>query len=139
MSTPDTLAASALGSTPVPVVNQALEPAAVRDGSPATKQAYSEALSFESVLVNQLCQQLVASSGLSDDGNGDSSSDGSGSDPTVSDFSSLLPGALGNAIMSGGGLGLAAQLYPSLEGLGQTSGSADSPATGTSGGGTVAS
>jgi Rod binding domain-containing protein len=121
MSTPETLtsvAASTLGSTPVPVVNQATEPAAVRNGSPAAKQAYDEALSFETVLVNQLCKQLVASSGLTGDGTdgGSSGSSGSPTDPAVSDFTSLLPGALASSIMSDGGLGLAAQIYPSLEG-----------------------
>jgi Rod binding domain-containing protein len=132
MSTPEalgTLTAGSIGSSSAPVVNQALEPAGVRDGSPAAKQAYDEALSFESVLVNQLCQQLASSSGLT--GGGDSSgldgdaSDGSASDPTVSAFGSLLPGALASSIMSSGGLGLAAQLYPSLEVGGEQSTTAD--------------
>jgi Rod binding domain-containing protein len=124
MSTPESissLAASALGSsTSVPVVNQALEPASVRDGSATVKQDYNEALSFESVLVNQLCQQLVASSGLSgSDAGADTSSDdssaGSSGDAGLGDFASMLPSALTSAIMSDGGLGLAAQLLPSLE------------------------
>jgi hypothetical protein len=133
MSVPEalgTLTAASLGSSSTPVVNQALEPAAVRDGSPAAKQAYDEALSFESVLVNQLCQQLASSSGLTggdSSGLDDDSSDGSASDPTVSAFGSLLPGALASAIMSSGGLGLAAQLYPSLEVGGQQSTTVDDP------------
>jgi Rod binding domain-containing protein len=96
---------------PTVVANPALEPASVRNGSPAVKQAYDEALGFESVLVNELCQQLISNSGLSnsDSGSGSSSSGDSG-------FSSMLPGALSSAIMSDGGLGLAAQLLPSLEG-----------------------
>jgi Rod binding domain-containing protein len=143
VSTPDTLTAvapSALGSTPVPVVNQASEPAAVRDGSPAVQQAYDEALSFETVLVNQLCKQLVTSAGLTGDGTGGSSSGSSDSpsDPAVSDFSSLLPGALASSIMSDGGLGLAAQLYPSLEGPAATGSGPTAPSIG-SGGGTVSS
>ncbi len=109
MSTPE------VSSLPAaPVVNQALEPASVRNGSPAVKQDYNEALSFESVFVNQLCQQLVDTTGLAGTSGADSS-DGSSSDPSVSDFASMLPGALSSSIMSQGGLGLAAQLLPGLE------------------------
>jgi Rod binding domain-containing protein len=140
MSTPDSissLAASALGSTPVPVVNQALEPAAVRNGSATVKQAYNEALAFESVLVNQLCQQLVSSSGLgSSSSDGDSGDDSSQSDPSVSDFDSLIPSALSSSIMSSGGLGLAAQIYPTLEGQ---AGGNSTASGGSSDGSTVAS
>jgi hypothetical protein len=129
VSTPEaigTLVSPALGSSgAVPVINEALEPASVRDGSPALQQDYDAALSFESVLVNQLAQQLVASSGLSgnssdngSDDDGDDSSDSS--DPAVSDMTSLIPGALTNSIMSDGGLGLAAQLLPSFEGTNAT-------------------
>lgn len=110
MSTPDI---SSL--PPAPVVNQALEPASVRNGSPAVQQDYNEALSFESVLVNQLCQQLVNTAGLSGSSSSDSSDGSSSSDPEVSDFASMLPGALASSIMSQGGLGLAAQLLPGLE------------------------
>jgi hypothetical protein len=92
---------------------QALEPAAVKDGSPAVKQAYSEALSFESVLVNQLCEQLVSSSGLDSSGSGDGDGDSSGSG--LGAFAGLLPGALASSIMNDGGLGLASQLLPSFE------------------------
>jgi hypothetical protein len=138
MSTPETLGAlsSTLGSAPVPVVNQALEPASVRDGSPTVQKDYDEALSFENVLVNQLCQQLVASTGIaggsSADSSGSSSSGTSSSDPAVSDFTSMLPGALSSAIMADGGLGLAAQLLPSFE-------SSSAAATGTSTTGDAAS
>jgi Rod binding domain-containing protein len=133
MSTPDSissLAASALGSTPVPVVNQAIEPAAVRNGSAAVKQAYNEALAFESVLVNQLCQQLASSSGLgSSSSDSDSVDDSSQSDPSVSDFDSLIPSALSSSIMSSGGLGLAAQIYPTLEAQAGSSSTSSSAST----------
>jgi hypothetical protein len=120
VSTSDTISSlsSALGSSTTTVVaNPALEPASVRNGSAAVKADYQQALGFESVLVNQLAQQLVASSGLSDPGDSSDSSDqDSGSDPTASAFASLLPGALTNSIMSNGGLGLAAEILPSLTG-----------------------
>jgi Rod binding domain-containing protein len=103
------------GLPAVPVVNQALEPAAVRNGSPAVQKAYGEALSFESVFVNQLCQQLVDTTGLSGT---QGSTDSSSGDPSVGDFASMLPGALSSSIMSQGGLGLAAELLPGLESSG---------------------
>jgi len=88
---------------------QSLEPSAAKNGSPAVKQAYSEALSFESVLVNQLCEQLMSTTGLGGSGGAGASSAGLGA------FAGLLPGALASSIMSDGGLGLAAQLAPSLQ------------------------
>ena len=141
MSTPDSIGAlssPAVGSSDTtPVINEALEPASVRNGSAAVKQDYESALSFERVLVNQLAQQLVSSSGLSGDSSdsdstADSPSDSGSSDPVVSDMSSLIPGALTNAIMSDGGLGLAAELLPSLEGT--TSSSTTTSSTTTSNG-----
>jgi len=97
-------------SSSLTAVNTTTEPASVRDGSPAVKQAYSEALDFESVLVNQLCEQMMQNSGL--DSSSSSSSDGSSG---LGGFASLLPSALSSSIMSAGGLGLAAQLLPSFE------------------------
>jgi hypothetical protein len=119
VSTPDIAGAllSASGSpSAIPVVNEALEPASVRNGSAAVKQDYQEALGFESVLVNELAQQLVSSSGLSSDGSQDAGTSATSGDASASDFASLLPSALTNSIMSNGGLGLAAQLMPSLTG-----------------------
>ncbi|MGD0196493.1 MAG: hypothetical protein ABSC56_01110 [Solirubrobacteraceae bacterium] len=96
-------------SSSLTAVNTTTEPASVRDGSPAVKQAYSEALDFESVLVNQLCEQMMQNSGL------DSSSSSSDGSSGLGGFASLLPSALSSSIMSAGGLGLAAQLLPSFE------------------------
>jgi len=44
--------------------DRASEPAGVRDGSPKAKQAYETARGFEEVLMQQLSQELVKSSGL---------------------------------------------------------------------------
>ena len=140
MSTPDaigSLTSSVLGSsTSAPPVSEALEPASVRDGSPAVQQDYNEALSFESVLVNQLSQQLVASSGLTGSGSDSSgtSSDSSSSSSGLGDFASLLPGALSSAIMSDGGLGLAAQMLPSIEAANATGSAHSDGSTTTSAG-----
>ena len=118
----------AAGSAPAggsPLVNQALKPAAVRNGSPATQKAYAAALSFEDMLVQQLSQTLTASSGLDgSSGSDDSSSDGSdasdGSDSDSGDagsdpLSSLVTQSLSDGVMSGGGLGLATQLMGELD------------------------
>jgi hypothetical protein len=112
----------------VPAVNPATEPASVRNGSPATQQAYSEALSFENILVNRLCQDLLTNSGLS-------GADGSGGG-ALGGFASLLPGALASTIMSDGGLGLAAQLLPSFESAAGSTGTG-TPGPGVSGPGTA--
>ena len=45
-------------ATGIPPVNQTLEPAWVRRGSPATQKAYQSALAFEQTLVEQLSQSL---------------------------------------------------------------------------------
>lgn len=121
MSTPESIG---LGGS-APVVNEAFEPQSVRDGSAATKQAYAAALDFESLLVNQLAKQLTASTGFM--GQDDGSSDGSsGSDPASGELASLLPGALTSAIMSDGGLGVAAGLMSSLDP--QSAGASAAPA-----------
>jgi Rod binding domain-containing protein len=107
-------------STDVPVVNQALEPKWVRDGSAATQKAYASALSFEQTLVEQLSQSLTASSGLGGESSqeGESSSEGgAASSANSSELSSLLPQALSSGVMSAGGLGLAAQMTRELQGL----------------------
>jgi Rod binding domain-containing protein len=107
----------------LPPINQAELPAAVRNGSPAAQQAYTEALGFEQVLVNQLTQQLTASingDGSDDgsDGSDDSSDDQGGllsSDPSTSMYSSLIPQALTSSIMSAGGLGIASELAKAID------------------------
>ncbi len=107
----DSLGLAGSGSTGLPPISAADLPASVRSGPPAAKQAYTEALEFEQVLVNQLAQQLTAtatqsstdSSGDSTDGSDDSSSDSSsdglgdastgmlGSDPSSSLLSTPDP------------------------------------------------
>ena len=99
------------------VVNQALEPAWVRHGSPATQKDYATRLGFEQMLVEQLTQSLTrdqrarrrrlrkanrAPKAAPRSGGGDSQ------------ISSMLPQALTASVMHGGGLGLAAQLTHQL-------------------------
>ncbi len=130
ISTSDPISSVGLGSTSVAPTSQAELPASVRNGNAAAKQAYTEGLEFEQVLVNQLAQQLSAT--VSDSGDGSDGSDGSddGSDGATSGplgsslgsslYSSLIPQALTSGIMSSGGTGIAAEiaqaLDPALEG-----------------------
>jgi Rod binding domain-containing protein len=111
-------AGSALPASGLPVVNQALEPAWVRDGSASTKKSYQTALAFEQMLVEQLSQSLTASSGLGgEDGEeGESSGAGSsGASAATGPLSSMLPQALTSGVMEAGGLGLAAQMTRQLQ------------------------
>jgi hypothetical protein len=119
---------SALSAGSLPPINPASEPASVRNGPAAAKQAYQEALGFEQLLVSQLSQQLAATVSSpggdgSSDGSSDSSSDGSsdsgggilGSDPGTSGFAGMIPQALTSGIMSSGGTGIALQLAKALD------------------------
>lgn len=104
-------------STGLPPIDPTLEPASVRNGSPAVQKAYASALDFESMLVQQLSQSLTESGGLGG-GEGESqggAGEGGGGDPVNTQLSSLLPQTLTNSVMSHGGLGLAQQLMGSLE------------------------
>jgi hypothetical protein len=119
MSIPVSPAAAGL-----PVVNQALEPAWVRHGTPSTQKAYQSALAFESMLVQQLSQSLAATSGLGGEGGessqeGEAGTEGAGQSPGATgggQLSSMLPQALASGVMSAGGLGLAAQMTQGLAG-----------------------
>jgi Rod binding domain-containing protein len=119
---------SALGiSSQLPPINQALEPADIRNGNAQAKQAYQEALGFEDILMQQLTQELastVSSPGSdSDDGSSDSSDSSSsdssggmlGSDPSTSAFASMIPTALTQSLMSAGGVGIADQLAKAID------------------------
>jgi len=115
-----------LGSSGLPAINQAAEPALVRDGSTAAKQAYAEGLDFEEVLVNQLAQELASTVSNSDtdaadgdaadsDDSGSSTSGLLGSDPASSGYESMIPDALTSAVMSSGGTGLALSLAQAID------------------------
>jgi Rod binding domain-containing protein len=116
---------SAFGmNTALPPINPALEPADIRNGNAQAKQAYQEALGFESVLMSQLTQELastVSSPSDSSDGSGDSSDSSDspggilGSDPSTSAFASMIPQALTTSLISNGGVGIAAQLAQAID------------------------
>jgi Rod binding domain-containing protein len=107
----------------LPPINPATEPAVIRNGGPQAKKAYQEALGFESILVNQLSQELASTVSSPGDPSSDGTLDGSGgssggmlgSDPSASAFSSMIPQTLSTSIMSAGGLGIATRLAESLD------------------------
>jgi len=113
---------SSLPAANLPPIDSALLPADVRNGNAKAKQAYQEALGFEDVLMQQLTQQLastVISPGGDSSDSGDSSGSSSGgmlgSDPSTNAFASLIPTALTQSVMSGGGVGIADRLAHALD------------------------
>ncbi len=126
----------------VPQVNPASEPAAIRSGNTAAKQAYAVGQEFEQLLVQQLAQEMTSTAGT-DSGDGSSTGDSSaglmGSDPASSTYASLLPQALTTGVMSAGGLGVAMQIAEGIDPALRTSvsGQSSSAATAASGGGAV--
>jgi Rod binding domain-containing protein len=125
----------------LPAINQANEPADIRNGNAEAKHAYTEALGFEDILMQQLTQQLASTvtspggdSSDSGGGSGDSSDSSSGgilgSDPSTSAFASLIPSTLTQSIMSGGGVGVADQLARAIDpAIGTPQGTASSSST----------
>lgn len=99
-------------------VSTAPVPPEIAKGGPAARKAYETALGFEQLLVRQLTQQIVSASGLDGSADDGSSGDGSADDSGLgsSPYASMLPDALAQSITDAGGLGLAAQMAPLLEG-----------------------
>jgi hypothetical protein len=85
----------------LPPVDRALLPPALHDAAPAKRDAYAAGLGFERLLVQQLADSLA-----------DSAKDAFGGS---SPYASLLPDALAEGVMAGGGLGLAAHLTEAIE------------------------
>jgi Rod binding domain-containing protein len=145
MSVLPTSYSPALTSSSLPPINQALEPADIRNGNAQAKQAYQEALGFEDVLMQQLTQELAStvsspgsdssdgSGGSSDGSSADSSGGMLGSDPSTSAFASMIPTALTQSLMSSGGVGIADQLAKAIDpAIGTPQGAASSTTEGKS-------
>ena len=124
------LGLQATGGAALPASGAAASPATAGSGSTAAKQAYAEGLQFEQVLVNELAQQLTDSissgsgsgsgsdstdSSDGTDGGGDAGSGLLGSDPATSLYTSLVPQALSSAVMSSGGIGIAAEIARAID------------------------
>jgi hypothetical protein len=107
----------------IPNLNVATVPANIRSGGSKAMKAYSEGLAFESMLVNELSQQMSktmfggtgdGSSSDSTDGT-DGSSSGSSMLGGASAYQSMIPQALTSSIMDDGGLGMAASFAQELD------------------------
>jgi Rod binding domain-containing protein len=101
----------------LPVVPDTALPADVRSGSNTDKQTYKAALAFERQLLTQLLQGLDTSQeDSSDDSSGD---DGSsvmdGTDAATNTYKQQLPDQMADAVVNGGGTGLAENLYRALK------------------------
>jgi len=68
MSTP--IAPAAVAATGLSITDEAHAPAAVRNGSATVKKAYASAQGFEEMLLQQLSQSMLQSSGLGGEGEG---------------------------------------------------------------------
>jgi Rod binding domain-containing protein len=112
MSTP--IAPTAAAGTGLSIADEAHAPAAVRNGSATVKHAYASAQDFEEMLLQQLSQSMLQSSGLGGEGGGEGE-ESSGSSGEGGMLTSLLPQALTEGVMREGGLGLATQLMSSLD------------------------
>jgi hypothetical protein len=129
----------------IPNLNTASIPASVRDGNAEAKQAYTEGLAFEQVLVSELTTQMsnMMQSSSSDSSDGSSSSGGLLGGSGASAYSSLFPQALTGSIMSGGGLGMAQEIAAAIDpsindpGSSATAGSPSTTQTGANGGSEV--
>jgi len=111
------LAVPSTTTTGLPPTSEARAPLAVRDGSAAVKQAYASAQGFEEMLLQQLSQSMLQSSGLGGEGEagGEESSGAGESSGGGAMLTSLLPQTLTEGVMRQGGLGIASQLARSLD------------------------
>ena len=85
----------------LPPIDRSLLPADIRSAPQPRREAYEAGLGFERLLVTQLTQSLSRSTGEALGGD--------------SPYASLLPEALTDGVMSGGGLGLARRLADAIE------------------------
>ena len=98
----------------LPVIPDTALPANVRNGSDKDKQTYQAALGFERQLLTQLTQAMVDSTQNGDDSSDDSDSTDDGSDAVTQTYNQMLPDQLADSLISGGGTGLAENLYRAL-------------------------
>jgi len=98
----------------LPVIPDTALPADVRNGSDTDKQTYQAALGFERQLLTQLTQAMVDSTQQDQDSSDDSDSTDDGSDAVTQAYNQMLPDQLADSLISGGGTGLAENLYRAL-------------------------
>ena len=89
----------------LPPISESAMPREVREGSADDKKAYRAALGFERMLLRQLTEQIAEST----QGSGDEDSESAGQGA----YRSMVADSLADAIATGGGLGLAKDMYRS--------------------------
>jgi Rod binding domain-containing protein len=94
----------------LPPIDTSRVPADVRAAGPEARQAYAAALGFERSLLLQLTRQLAESAKVQP---GSDDDEGAGSGATAA-YLDMLPGAMADGLLAGGGIGLAEDLYRSL-------------------------
>ncbi len=86
-------------STSVSVVDQAALPANIRTASKERQQEFQQAKAFERVLIGQMTESMMKTTGMSED-----------APAAVKAMKDQLPGLLADALSTSGGLGLAQQM-----------------------------
>ena len=81
----------------LPAVPSSALPAEVRTGSKADREAYTAALGFEQIMLGQLVGDMMPEGALSE-----------------GPYASQAQEAFATGLIADGGIGLAAQLYPSM-------------------------
>jgi Rod binding domain-containing protein len=94
--------------TGLPIIDQSLLPADVRQGTSADRKAYGAAMGFERALLGELTKVMAETAKPSDD-------DDSSQDAAAQAYQSQMPDQLADAIEQGGGIGLAQTLYESMK------------------------
>ena len=92
--------------TGLPIIDQSLLPADVRNGSSADRKAYGAAMGFERALLGELTKVMAETAQPADDESQDSATQA---------YQSQMPDQLADAIEQGGGIGLAHTIYDSLK------------------------
>jgi hypothetical protein len=86
--------------SPLPPIDTTLLPPDIREAPQARKDAYTAALGFEQLLVQQLTESLATSARSAMGGD--------------SPYANLMPQAMADGVMDAGGLGLARQLTDAI-------------------------
>ena len=103
-------------------IDTSLVPAQIRAEGPKAEKLYGSALQFEQMLVQQLAQGLTdaTQTDTSSDDTGDDGSSGGPSGGGLGVYKNMLPDALSQSVTSGGGMGLALNLYRAMGGTEHT-------------------
>jgi Rod binding domain-containing protein len=134
LSVPDTTTVAGV-TTDISGLQAGDIPADIRNGDSSAKQAYSEGLAFEQILVNQLVQTMsanVSDGGDASDSSGDSLNQTgllAGDDSSSNVYSGMMTQALGSSLMGSGGLGIAAEIAKDLDPAIGTQAASTAPAT----------